>query len=204
MGLFSKEKKYTPDEILDLINALPEEDRAALKAKFDDLYKAEDEREIDKIEEEKADSPEVADEKAEDVKEESEEVGKDVDEIEDKGTEDVEENDTEEKPEADVAEHAAHEAIEAHEAVEAHEKAEEEAGVDIDEKENTATMIKELTDKVNGLEALVAELTELKRTMDEYVTKQKDTFGYKSGATDSRKAYEDMTADELKAHILHR
>ena len=49
MGLFTK--KYTPDHILEFINDLPEEERSELKDKFNDLYKAEDEREIDKIEE---------------------------------------------------------------------------------------------------------------------------------------------------------
>lgn len=45
-----------------------------------DIDKAEDEREIDKIEEEKAETPEVADEKKEELNEESEEIGKKVDE----------------------------------------------------------------------------------------------------------------------------
>ena len=54
--------------------------------KEDDINKAEDEREIDKIEETKAeqdDETEKADEKAEEVKEESEEIGKSVDEFKD-------------------------------------------------------------------------------------------------------------------------
>lgn len=46
----------------------------------EDIEKAEDEREIDKIEEEKAETPEVADEKKEELNEESEEIGKKVDE----------------------------------------------------------------------------------------------------------------------------
>ena len=91
MGLFTK--KYTPDQILELINDLPEEERSELKDKFNDLYKAEDEREIDKIEEEKTDYPETSDEKAEEVTEESGEIGKEVDEIENVGTEDAEKAD---------------------------------------------------------------------------------------------------------------
>lgn len=54
--------------------------------KEEDINKAEDEREIDKIEETKAeqdDETEKADEKAEEVKEESEEIGKSVDEFKD-------------------------------------------------------------------------------------------------------------------------
>ena len=48
-----------------------------------DIDKAEDEREIDKIEEEKAESPKVAEEKKEEVNEESEEIGKKVDDLKD-------------------------------------------------------------------------------------------------------------------------
>lgn len=49
----------------------------------EDIEKAEDEREIDKIEEEKAEEPEIADEKKEEVNEESEEIGEKVDELKD-------------------------------------------------------------------------------------------------------------------------
>ena len=52
-----------------------------LKEKEEDIDKAEDEREIDKIEREKADNSEKRDEKAEEVKEESEEIAKDVDDL---------------------------------------------------------------------------------------------------------------------------
>ena len=65
----------TLEEILKAIDTLSDEDKAKLKAKVQDVEKAEDEREIDKIEEEKSDVPEVKDEKAEEVKEESEEIG---------------------------------------------------------------------------------------------------------------------------------
>ncbi len=80
---FKKEKKKMAD--LDkMLESLTEEEKKDLKAKLQDLYKAEDEREVDKIEEEKADSSEKAEEKREEAKEESEEIGKDVDEIEEK------------------------------------------------------------------------------------------------------------------------
>lgn len=61
----------------------PEEEKPAddkAEAIEEDIMKAEDEREIDKIEEEKAETPEVADEKKEELNEESEEIGKKVDE----------------------------------------------------------------------------------------------------------------------------
>ena len=72
----------TLDEILKGIYELPEEDRAKVKDKMDDLYKAEDEREIDKIEEERAEDPETEEDKEEEKEEESEEIAKDVDEVE--------------------------------------------------------------------------------------------------------------------------
>ena len=72
----------TLDEILKGIDELPEEDRAKVKDKMDDLYKAEDEREIDKIEEERAEDPETEEDKEEEKEEESEEIAKDVDEVE--------------------------------------------------------------------------------------------------------------------------
>ena len=59
-------------------------DAEEITDKMDDINKAEDEREIDKIEETKAeqdDNAEKADEKAEEVKDESEEIGKEVDEF---------------------------------------------------------------------------------------------------------------------------
>lgn len=78
----------TLDEILKGIDELPEEDRAKVKDKMDDLYKAEDEREIDKIEEERAEDPETKDEKEEEKDEESEEIAKDVDEVEETAEDD--------------------------------------------------------------------------------------------------------------------
>lgn len=84
-------KKRTLDEILKDIANLSDEDKAKIKDKMDDLYKAEDEREVDKIEEDKAENPETKSEKKEEVKEESEEIGKDVDETEDEVEEDEEE-----------------------------------------------------------------------------------------------------------------
>ena len=79
----------TLEEILKAIDTLSDEDKAKLKAKVQDVEKAEDEREIDKIEEEKSDVPEVKGEKAEEVKDESKEIGKDVDELKEEVSEDV-------------------------------------------------------------------------------------------------------------------
>lgn len=103
--MFGK-KKLTLDEILKGVDELAPEEQEKVKAKMDDLYKAEDEREIDKIEEDKADSDAKKDEKAEEVSEESEEIGKDVDEVE----EDVkteEDKDTAEEAKEEVETHEA-------------------------------------------------------------------------------------------------
>lgn len=77
------------------------------------------------------------------------------------------------------------------------------AELDPVENDNTAEMIKTLTDRVTTLEGVISELQGLKEKMDEYVNKQKDAFGYKSTATDSQKDYKDMSADELKNKILN-
>ena len=98
--MFGK-KKLTLDEILKGVDQLTPEEQEKVKAKMEDLYKAEDEREIDKIEEEKADDREVKEEKAEDVSEESEEIGKDVDDVENE----VEDNETASEEETEVKEH---------------------------------------------------------------------------------------------------
>lgn len=109
-------KKRTLDEILKDIANLSDEDKAKIKDKMDDLYKAEDEREVDKIEEDKAENPETKSEKKEEVEEESEEIGKDVDETEDEAEEDEEEesespeepdeenSEVDEEPQEDTAE----------------------------------------------------------------------------------------------------
>lgn len=60
-----------------------------IKDKTEGIDKAEDEREIDKIERDKAETPEKRDEKAEEVREETHEIGKEVDELKGDKTEDM-------------------------------------------------------------------------------------------------------------------
>lgn len=178
MAIFGK--KRTLDEILKDIDALSPEEKAKVHEKMQDLYKAEDEREVDKIEEDKAEAAETADEKAEEVKDESEVIGDDVDTVED--TVKNAENDTEgeEKPEV------------------------EPPVADTKEADATAELLKGITDRLGALEGVVAELNELKDKMNEYVGKQKEAFGYKSDAgTGSDKSIHDMSASELKHKILY-
>lgn len=109
MALFSK--KSSAEEVIKLFEKLSDEDKEIVKSHFgektEDLEKAEDEREIDKVEEEKADTKDKAEDKAEDVKEESEEIGKDVDEAKEdepvEETETVDDKDEVEKAEEDKA-----------------------------------------------------------------------------------------------------
>ena len=82
MAIF--EKKSPAEKIIELFNKLSDEDKEVVKSHFGekttDLEKAEDEREVDEIEEKKSDSNEAKEEKAEEVKEESKEIEKDVNE----------------------------------------------------------------------------------------------------------------------------
>lgn len=104
--LFKKENKHMAN-LDEMLKSLSDEEKKELRAKLQDLDKAEDEREIDKIEEEKADSSEKADEKKEEKNEESEEIGKDVDEIEEKIEEEkAEEESHEERQEEKHEEHS--------------------------------------------------------------------------------------------------
>lgn len=80
MAIFDKRTPY--EKVLEMFRKLPDEDREKFKADIEDIDKAEDEREIDKIEEEKADTTEERDEKREDKDEETEEIGKKFDETE--------------------------------------------------------------------------------------------------------------------------
>jgi hypothetical protein len=199
MGLFSK--KLTLDDILKALPTLSDEEKAKLHEKTSDLYKAEDEREIDKIEEEKADSDTEADEKADEVKEESEEIGKDVDEVEEEAAEDGD-------PEAEEAEAEKEDEEDEGDGAEPYElddnKPEEvEPPLDESEKDNTAEIIKSLTDKVNGLEVALSSLTALKEEMEKYVGKQKEAFGYKSDVRGKKADIDNMSADELKAQLLN-
>lgn len=83
----NKDEKVDDTEAEDFVKDMKDintkEADEKVESKVEDIDKAEDEREIDKIEEEKAESPEIADEKAEEVNEESHEIGKSVNELED-------------------------------------------------------------------------------------------------------------------------
>ena len=134
-------KKRTLDEILKDIANLSDEDKAKIKDKMDDLYKAEDEREVDKIEEDKAENPETKSEKKEEVEEESEEIGKDVDETEDEAEED-EKEETEPTEEPDEEE-------------DTDETDEENSEVDEEPQEDNTDELGEILDRLSKIEAAI-------------------------------------------------
>lgn len=98
MALF--DKKSPAEKVIELFEKLSDDDKEIVKTHFgekaEDLEKAEDEREIDKEEEAKADNEEIKDEKSEDEKEETEQVAEDVDKAEEEPEEKPEEEITEE------------------------------------------------------------------------------------------------------------
>lgn len=134
-------KKRTLDEILKDIANLSDEDKAKIKDKMDDLYKAEDEREVDKIEEDKAENPETESEKKEEVEEESEEIGKDVDETEDEAEED-EKEETEPTEEPDEEE-------------DTDEPDEENSEADEEPQEDNTDKLGEILDRLSKIEAAI-------------------------------------------------
>ena len=134
-------KKRTLDEILKDIANLSDEDKAKIKDKMEDLYKAEDEREVDKIEEDKAENPETKSEKKEEVEEESEEIGKDVDETEDEAEED-EKEETEPTEEPDEEE-------------DTDETDEENSEADEKPQEDNTDKLGEILDRLSKIEAAI-------------------------------------------------
>ena len=138
--IFKKEKKQMAD-VDKMLEGLSDEEKKELKAKLQDLYKAEDEREIDKVEEEKADDTDVAEEKREEVKEESEEIGKDVDETEDEVEED-EEEESEPTEETDEEE-------------DTDEPDEENSEADEEPQEDNTDKLGEILDRLSKIEAAI-------------------------------------------------
>ena len=68
--------------------------------------------------------------------------------------------------------------------------------------ENRDEIMQKLVSRVTALEEGLNALNELKAQMEEYSAKQADSFGYKGKAAEGKKDMKDMTADELKKHIL--
>lgn len=178
MALFKR--KVTFEDVLEYLKTASDDEKEKVKATMEDVDKAEDEREIDKIEEEKAQTPEVADEKEEEVKEESEEIGEKVDEAESE-VQGEEAADTEEQSDDAPADTQQDEMAQ----------------------DNTAEVIKGLSDRVQALESKLAEYDELVEKMKEFTEKQAKQFGYTGKLPTAKKSYDEMSAAEMKAAILN-
>lgn len=187
MALFNK--KLSLDEILKGIDNLSDEEKEKVKEKVADLYKAEDEREIDKIEEEKADDAEVADEKGEEKQTETEEIGKDVDKVETEVTD------------GETAAAETEEKAEETEPAPADETVETEEELNESDTENKEDVLAGYADRLSALEAKFDELISLKEKMEEFTRKQAENFGYTGGLPASKKEYGEMSAAELAKEL---
>lgn len=179
MALFGK--KMSLDEILKAIDTLTPDEQAKVKAKVEDLYKAEDEREIDKIEEVKGDN-ELG---KEEVNEESEKIAKDVDEIE-----------------SEVKTDEVDDKVDNVDNVDKVDNVETEVATDETAKDNTAEIIEALTNRLNELETRLNEFEELKTAMDDYNKKTAERFGYKGSMPKQNKGLDEMSSSELKKDLL--
>lgn len=192
MSIFGK-KKLSLDEILKGIEELSPEEKEKVKDKMQDLYKAEDEREIDKIEGEKTDDPEVKEEKAEEVTEESEEIGKNVDEVKSE----VEGAETTAQPEEQAEETATTEEVET-----VPTDTPPDTTQDKKAEENAEVSLSGLMERITGIEEKLAEFGELKQLMEEFTTKQAKEYGYTGAIPGAKKDMRDMSSKELKEGIL--
>ena len=182
MALFGK-KKLSLEEILEGIKNLSDEEKAKIGEEMKSLSNTEESvEETDTVEE-----VETKDDQGEVETEESVET---TEEEIPEGTETEGETESIEQTE-EVVEESEEEQL-----------PEGESATDEMAQDNRDEIIHGLTDKVNELSAQVQELLELKALMEDYTSKQADNFGYKGNVLGAKKDYRDMSADELKNHIM--
>ena len=192
-------KKLTLEEILQAIEGLSEEEKAQVVEK---AQGAQQEKQTDEIPEEVPEEKQV-EEKTEDVEMEEEKK-----EIPEKSLDPVPET-PEEKPTEDTIPPQLTPEKEAEKQIPEEPTKEAVTPTNDVEKDNQAEMVKALTDRVTALEeanktlsSALEEFKELKALMEEYTNKQADSFGYKGQIPGAKKDIKDMSADELKSHIL--
>ena len=192
MGLFNK--KITLEDILKALPELSDDEKKALSDKI-----AETEAPAEAPTEEAPENTEETAEPAPEADENTEDNAEPTEETPEEGAP-TEEAPTEEQPETPTEEPTEDGA----EPYELETETVEEVDPELNpvEEDNLAETVKSLTDKVTALENTIASLNALKEEMEAYVAKQKDAFGYKGAPSASKKNYEDMSADELKAEIL--
>lgn len=162
MALFKKKEEKSPFEtIMEAYNSLSDEDKDKVRATLQDVEKAEDEREVDKIEEDKAENIEDKDEKSEEVNEESEEIGEKIDEVEDEEKADEGEKETDEDEKSEDVE----------------EEPKEDDKVDYGK---ISELIDGLTARMDSYDEKMAELETLKETLENYNKEVEGRFGLTS------------------------
>ena len=203
-------KKLTLEEILQAIEGLSEEEKAQVVEKAQGAQQEQQTDEIpeelpeEKQVEEKTEEPSVVPtEKTEDVEKEEEK-----EEIPEESLDPVPET-PEEKPTEDTIPPQLTPEKEAEKQIPEEPTKEAVTPTNDVEKDNQAEMVKALTDRVTALEeanktlsSALEEFKELKALMEEYTNKQADSFGYKGQIPGAKKDIKDMSADELKSHIL--
>ena len=177
MALFERKSAYS--KLVEDYHKLSPEDREKFHSEILDVEKAEDEREIDKVEEEKAETPEKEEEKAEEVKEESEEIGKEIDEAEE--TEKVDEAPVEANTE-EIAE-------------EVNEEVEEEHVPEVEELEQPKE-----DDRLDRLEELIKAIAEKVDTLAERKEEHK-AFGLGAKGIGESREQLGTSADERKKYF---
>ena len=202
-------KKLTLEEILKAIEGLTDEEKAQVAQKVQEPVTPEKVDETpEEIPEEKEESfeeptkekedvvPEVTPEEKEEIPEETpEELSKEKEEEE---TPVIPEEKPTEEPKANVVPQVEEKPV-----------VPETPAQDTVANDNKDEIIKGLTDRVAALEeankaaqTALEEMKELKALMEQYTQKQAANFGYKGQIPGIKKDIKDMSADELKNHIL--
>lgn len=196
MALFDRKSPY--ERLMEAYKSISPAERKKFWAEMQDLDKAEDEREIDRIEEDKADNSSKREEKAEEVAEETSQVAKDVDVAEktaeiDTNSENMEEVDAKAQSnvptsEKDTAKERFREQLSARETMK------EEPS---EEMQHEAPAIEE-NDMQKVLEGLNAKYTALEQKFEDFLTRFSDAgiSGYGKSTINSGKM-EDDRRDKL-------
>lgn len=180
-------KKTTAEELLKLFSQLPDEE----KARFLEKAKPTTGEQVEKAEEDIA-------EKGPDSQTEKDRIDESV-----AAQEKADGNEDSQDAKDRVDESMGEEAAEAEEATAPEEAPAEEAPEPDAVSDNRDQVLEALAERVNGLEEALKGLEDLRAQMEEYTAKQAETFGYKGRVHGGEKDIQDMSADELKNHILH-
>lgn len=179
-------RKTTAEELLKMFSALSDEE----KAKFlEGVKEPTTGEQVEKAEEDIS-------EKGEDSQTTEDRVDESVamQEKED-GNEDSQ--DAKDRVDEAVGEETAIQSEQAAEPVEESVAQESEAVTD-----NRNEVLKLFGDRLEGIEQKLKELDDLKAQMEDYISKQAESFGYRGHIAGCKKDIQDMSADELKQSIL--